>query len=95
MAILEVKNLCKDFGKLQAVHDLDFNVTQGEIHSLIGPNGAGKTTVFNLITGFYQPTGGRIMLNGEEITGLEAHKIAQRGLRDPSIRRFSSCNRPC
>jgi branched-chain amino acid transport system ATP-binding protein len=80
LAILEVKNLCKDFGKLQAVHDLDFNVTQGEIHSLIGPNGAGKTTVFNLITGFYQPTGGRIMLNGEEINGLEPHEIAQRGV---------------
>jgi branched-chain amino acid transport system ATP-binding protein len=80
LAILEVKNLCKDFGKLQAVHDLDFNITQGEIHSLIGPNGAGKTTVFNLITGFYQPTGGRIMLNGEEINGLEPHEIAQRGV---------------
>lgn len=80
MAILEVKNLCKDFGKLQAVHDLDFNITQGEIHSLIGPNGAGKTTVFNLITGFYQPTGGRIMLNGEKINGLEPHEIAQRGI---------------
>jgi branched-chain amino acid transport system ATP-binding protein len=80
LAILEVKNLCKDFGKLQAVHDLDFNITQGEIHSLIGPNGAGKTTVFNLITGFYQPTGGRIMLNGEKINGLEPHEIAQRGI---------------
>ena len=80
MEILEVKNLCKDFGKLQAVHSLDFNVTQGEIHSLIGPNGAGKTTVFNLITGFYQPTSGRILLNGEEIAGLEPHVIAQKGV---------------
>ena len=80
MVILEVNDLCKDFGKLQAVHNLDFNVTRGEIHSLIGPNGAGKTTVFNLITGFYQPTSGKIVFDGEEITRLEPHQIAQKGI---------------
>ena len=80
MTLLEVKNVCKDFGKLQAVHNLDFDVTRGEIHSLIGPNGAGKTTVFNLITGFYQPTSGKIAFHGEEITRLDPHEIAQRGV---------------
>ncbi len=80
MALLELKNVSKIFGKLQAVSDLTFEVNKGEIHSLIGPNGAGKTTIFNLITGTFPVSSGDIFFNGEEITGLQPHKIAQRGL---------------
>lgn len=80
MALLELKNVNKNFGNLQAVSNLDFNVTKGEIHSLIGPNGAGKTTVFNLITGTFPVTSGKILFNGEDITLLEPHQIAQRGI---------------
>ena len=80
MAILELQNLSKYFGNLQAVSDLDLNVAKGEIHGLIGPNGAGKSTVFNLITGFFPSTRGRIILDGEDVTRLAAHQIAQRGV---------------
>ena len=80
MALLETTKLKKNFGKLQAVTDLDLSVEKGEIHGLIGPNGAGKTTVFNLLTGVYTPTAGKIVFNGEDITGLEPHIVAQKGL---------------
>jgi branched-chain amino acid transport system ATP-binding protein len=80
VAILELKNVVKNFGKLQAVSNLDFNVTEGQIHSLIGPNGAGKTTVFNLITGTLPLTSGKILFRGEDISSLESHQIAQRGI---------------
>jgi len=80
MAILELKNLSMNFGKLQAVSNLDMNVNQGEILSLIGPNGAGKTTVFNVITGNYRATSGKVIFKGEDITKLAPHKIAQRGI---------------
>jgi len=80
LPLLELKGVTKNFGKLQAVSSLDFRVEKGEIHSLIGPNGAGKTTVFNLITGTFPVTSGTIILDGEEITGLEPHEIAQRGV---------------
>jgi branched-chain amino acid transport system ATP-binding protein len=80
MALLELKGVSKNFGKLQAVSDLNFSVEKGEIHSLIGPNGAGKTTVFNIITGTFPLNGGTIFFNGEDITGLPPHKIAQKGM---------------
>ena len=80
MALLELKSISKNFGKLQAVSNLDFSVNKGEIHSLIGPNGAGKTTVFNVITGIYPATNGKVIFNGEDITKLEPHQIAQRGI---------------
>jgi len=80
VALLELNKVIKNFGKLQAVSNLDFGVTKGEIHSLIGPNGAGKTTVFNLITGIFPLTSGQIVFNGEDITHLESHQIAQRGI---------------
>jgi branched-chain amino acid transport system ATP-binding protein len=80
MALLELKDVSKNFGKLQAVSDLNFDVNKGEIHSLIGPNGAGKTTVFNLITGTFPITNGKILFNGEDITGKQPHQIAQRGM---------------
>jgi branched-chain amino acid transport system ATP-binding protein len=80
LALLEISNLSKNFGRLQAVSNLNFDVVKGEIHSLIGPNGAGKTTVFNLITGNYVPTTGKVVFNGEDITGLPPHRIAQKGI---------------
>ncbi len=80
MPLLELSNVVKDFGKLQAVSNLDLSVEKGQIRSLIGPNGAGKTTVFNLITGTFPLTRGRVRFNGEEITGLQPHEIAQKGI---------------
>jgi branched-chain amino acid transport system ATP-binding protein len=80
MPLLEVRGLAKHFGGLRAVDGFDLSVKQGELVGLIGPNGAGKTTVFNMITGLYEPTGGRISLGGEDLTGLEPHAITQRGI---------------
>jgi branched-chain amino acid transport system ATP-binding protein len=80
MALLELSQVTKNFGKLQAVYNLDFSVAKGDIHSLIGPNGAGKTTVFNLITGTFPLTSGKIVFNGEDISRLEPHHIAQKGI---------------
>lgn len=68
------------FGGLQAVGDLSFGVEPGQVCGLIGPNGAGKTTAFNLITGVYKPTEGRIFLAGENITGWAPHRIARAGI---------------
>ena len=65
MALLEVSNVSKQFGGLAAVSNVDFHVEEGEIVSIIGPNGAGKTTIFNLLTGVYTVTEGKIVFNGE------------------------------
>lgn len=78
--ILQTEKLSKHFGALTAVHEVDFEVHQGEIRSIIGPNGAGKTTFFNLLTGFLPPTSGHIVYNGEEITGFPPHQISQLGI---------------
>ena len=80
MPLLQVKNLTHYFGGLRAVHDYNLDIEPGQIRGLIGPNGAGKTTVFNLITGIHRPTGGRILLEGEDIVGLKPHRIASKGL---------------
>ena len=79
-SLLEIKGLTKHFGGLAAVSQFDMYVNQGEIVGLIGPNGAGKTTVFNLITGVYSPTGGQVIYDGEEITGMKPHKVAELGI---------------
>ncbi len=73
--MLEIKNLCKRFGGLQAVDNCSMAVNQGTITGLIGPNGAGKTTLFNLITGFYRPDGGEIIFQDRRIDGLQPHQI--------------------
>ncbi|HOJ51485.1 MAG TPA: ABC transporter ATP-binding protein [Syntrophales bacterium] len=78
--MLEVRNLSKFFGGLRAVNDLSFRIEKGEILSIIGPNGSGKSTVFNLITGFYEPTYGQVLYTGEDITGLKPHVIARKGI---------------
>jgi ABC-type branched-subunit amino acid transport system ATPase component len=78
--LLELRHVTKSFGGLRVVDDLTVEVNEGEIVSLIGPNGAGKTTVFNLVTGIYAPDQGEILLAEREISGLDAHKIAQLGI---------------
>jgi branched-chain amino acid transport system ATP-binding protein len=80
MALLEVKELCKHFGGLTAINNLDLDVEKGEIRGVIGPNGAGKTTLFNVISGVYRPTRGSIQYRGEEISGLKASEITERGV---------------
>ncbi|VAV99999.1 Branched-chain amino acid transport ATP-binding protein LivG (TC 3.A.1.4.1) [hydrothermal vent metagenome] len=78
--MLEVRSLQKNFGGLEAVSDLTFDVNEGEIRGLIGPNGAGKTTIFNLVSGYYTPTSGRIIYNGRNIAGMKVHDIAGLGV---------------
>ena len=77
---LSARGLSKDFGGFTAVKDVDLDVHQGRIHALIGPNGAGKTTVFNLLTKFLQPTRGRILLGGTDITRAKPDRIARMGM---------------
>lgn len=78
--ILEVRGLTMRFGGLLAVNGVELAVRDKQVVSMIGPNGAGKTTVFNCLTGFYQPTSGEILLDGEAIQGLPGHKIARKGV---------------
>jgi branched-chain amino acid transport system ATP-binding protein len=80
MDLLQLQKVSKSYGKLQAVNELDFSIAKGQIHSLIGPNGAGKTTVFNLITGLSPATSGTVRFDGEDITRLSPHNIAQKGI---------------
>jgi branched-chain amino acid transport system ATP-binding protein len=80
MVLLETKNLGKSFGALTAVQDVSLAIEAGSLHSIIGPNGAGKTTLFNLLTGTFAPTSGRILLDQRDITGTPAHRIAHLGL---------------
>src|SRR5437667_9482830 len=68
------------FGGLTALDRVDFAVERGEIRAVIGPNGAGKSTFFNCLTGVLRPTSGRILFNGEEITGLPPNRISQKGI---------------
>lgn len=78
--LLEIRDLTMRFGGLLAVDALSFVVEHGQIHGLIGPNGAGKTTTFNMISGFYKPTSGKVLLRGEDISGLKTHEVARRGV---------------
>ena len=80
MAMLDVKNLSISFGGLKAVDDISITIEKGQLYGLIGPNGAGKTTIFNLLTGVYKPDGGRILLDGKDITGHKAIQINQAGI---------------
>ena len=67
--MLEVKNLGISFGGLRAVDNFNMTIEKGQLYGLIGPNGAGKTTIFNMLTGVYKPTDGKIYLDGEDMTG--------------------------
>ena len=78
--ILQVQDVTKRFGGLQALTDVTFDLAEGQILGLIGPNGAGKTTLFNVINGVYAPERGRVIFRGEDITGLPSYEVARRGL---------------
>ena len=77
---MQVENVSKHFGSLVAVNDVSMTVEPGELRAVIGPNGAGKTTFFNLITGFFPPTSGQIIFNGEDITDLLPARRVWRGI---------------
>jgi branched-chain amino acid transport system ATP-binding protein len=79
--LLEVSNLSKRFGGMQALSKVDLAVRKGAIHGVIGPNGSGKSTLFNMISGVYQPdSGAKVTFDGQDITGLPSHDIARRGV---------------
>jgi branched-chain amino acid transport system ATP-binding protein len=79
-ALLQTQHLRKEFGGLVANADVDFTVPRNSIVSLIGPNGAGKTTFFNMLTGVYKPTAGRVFFDDEDMTGKPPHAFTQRGI---------------
>jgi branched-chain amino acid transport system ATP-binding protein len=78
--LLEVANVAKRFGGVQALDEVSFSIDAGQIYGLIGPNGAGKTTLFNLLSGVYAPDAGRFAFGGKAITGLAPHRIAATGI---------------
>ncbi len=78
--ILQVQEISMKFGGLQALLDVSFDLSEGQIMGLIGPNGAGKTTLFNVINGVYQPSRGQVFFREERITGLPSYEVARRGL---------------
>lgn len=80
MALLEAHRIVKRFGGLTALNALDFQLEQGMIASLIGPNGAGKTTFFNMLTGLFPPSSGRLFFQGRDITGLRPSRVARLGM---------------
>ena len=79
-ALLETQGLCKSFGALEVARGIDFRLEAGARHALIGPNGAGKTTFVNLLTGVLQPSSGRVLLEGEDVTRLAQAKRVKRGI---------------
>jgi branched-chain amino acid transport system ATP-binding protein len=79
-AVIRLDKICKSFGGLKVLMDVDLQVKSGEIVGLIGPNGAGKSTLFNVITNFYRPDRGNVYLMGKDINGLSPHKICRMGI---------------
>ncbi len=79
--MLSIQDVSKHFGGLKALDKVSFTIEEGRIHGIIGPNGSGKTTLFNCISGLLPLTGGRIVLDGEEISGLKPSVIANKGIR--------------
>jgi len=77
---LELRDVGKSFGKTEIINGVNLSIAHGERHAIIGPNGAGKSTLFNLISGRIPVTSGRILLNGEDITGLAPHRVNRKGL---------------
>jgi branched-chain amino acid transport system ATP-binding protein len=78
--MLETRGLCKSFGALEVAREIDFRLERGARHALIGPNGAGKTTFVNLLTGVLPPSGGKVLLEGEDVTTLAQAKRVKRGI---------------
>ncbi|MEU6647768.1 ATP-binding cassette domain-containing protein, partial [Saccharomonospora sp. NPDC046836] len=88
-ALLEVKDLKVAYGKIEAVKGISFSVHAGEIVTLIGTNGAGKTTTLRTLSGLLKPVSGSVVFDGEEITGVGAHKVVAKGLaHSPEGRRI-------
>lgn len=79
-AAIELEGMCKSFGRVEIIRDVNLAITKGERHAIIGPNGAGKSTMFNLITGKYHPTRGTVRLHGETVDQLQPYEINRRGL---------------
>ncbi|HEY8347109.1 MAG TPA: ABC transporter ATP-binding protein [Symbiobacteriaceae bacterium] len=80
MPLLECQSVSRHFGGLKAVSNFSLSLERGELVGLIGPNGAGKTTVFNIITGVFPPTEGKVLLEGRDLTGLKPYKITRMGI---------------
>ena len=78
--LMRIEGLKMYFGGLKAIDGLDLTINEGETLGIIGPNGAGKTTLFNAICGVYKPTDGKVILKGQEVQGLPAHKMARMGI---------------
>jgi len=79
-ALLEVREVSKSFGGVQAVNRVSLDVNEGDLLSVIGPNGAGKTTLLNMVSGFYHPDTGRIVLGGHDVTHIPPFQVAERGV---------------
>jgi len=80
MSLLQIESLSIAFGGVKAVDEVSFTVEPGEIFTIVGPNGAGKSTIFNLISRLYEPSNGRIIFDGKDITALPAHEVASLGI---------------
>ena len=78
--MIRIENLHKNFGGVRAVDNASLQINEGAITGLIGPNGAGKSTLFNCIAGLHKPTSGRILLDGDDISGLEPHLLFEKGV---------------
>jgi branched-chain amino acid transport system ATP-binding protein len=80
MSLFAAEGLVMDFGGLRAVDGVSFQIEPGEVFTIIGPNGAGKTTIFNLVSRIYDPSAGRLVFDGEDITRVPPHEVARRGI---------------
>ena len=80
MSLLKVEGLGISFGGIRAVDDVSFEARPKEIFTIIGPNGAGKTTLFNMVSGVYRPSGGKVFLDGKDVTALEPHRLTRMGM---------------
>jgi len=80
VSLFAADGLVMDFGGLRAVDGVSFQIEPGEVFTIIGPNGAGKTTIFNLVSRIYEPTAGRLIFDGEDITRVAPHEVARRGI---------------
>jgi branched-chain amino acid transport system ATP-binding protein len=80
LTLLHLKEVSKKFNDISALRKIDFTINEGEIVGLVGPNGAGKTTMFNLISGRFKPSSGKVLFEGKEITGRKPHEICRLGI---------------
>ncbi|GIG56640.1 ABC transporter ATP-binding protein [Longispora fulva] len=78
--VIATRGLSKEFRGFRAVNNVTLDIAEGSVHALVGPNGAGKTTLFNLLTGYFRPTGGRIELDGRDVTGYAPERVARLGM---------------